>query len=38
MSKINIANLVMLVVVMVKFIMEKPITTQLVMVKLIVLN
>jgi hypothetical protein len=38
MSKINIPNLVMFIVTMVKFIMAKPIMAQLVMVKLIMLN
>jgi hypothetical protein len=37
MFKINIVNLVMLIVTMVKF-MAKPIMSQLVMVKLIMLN
>jgi hypothetical protein len=38
MLKINIANLIMFIVTMVKFIMAKPIIAQLVMVKLIMLN
>jgi hypothetical protein len=38
MWKINITNLVMLIVTMVKFIMAKPIMAQLIMVKLIMLN
>jgi hypothetical protein len=38
MWKINIINLVMLIVTMVKFIMAKPIMAQLIMVKLIMLN
>jgi hypothetical protein len=38
MLKINIANLVMLIVTMVKFITSKLIMAQLVLVKLIMLN
>jgi len=38
MLQINISNLVILIVTMVKFIMLKPIMAQLVMVKLIMLN
>jgi hypothetical protein len=38
MLKINIINLVMLIVTKVKFIMAKPTMAQLVMVKLIMLN
>jgi hypothetical protein len=38
MLKINLANIVMLVVTMVKFIMEKPTMAQLIIVKLIMLN
>jgi hypothetical protein len=38
MLKINITNLVMLIVTMVKFIMAKPMMAQLEMVKLIILN
>jgi hypothetical protein len=38
MLKINITNLVMLIVTIVKFIMAKPTKAQLVMVKLIMLN
>jgi hypothetical protein len=38
MFKINIANLVMFIVTMVKFRMAKPIMAQLVMVKLTMLN
>jgi hypothetical protein len=36
MLEINIVNLVMFIVIMIKFTMEKPIMAQLVMVKLIV--
>jgi hypothetical protein len=38
MLQIYIVNLIMLIVTMLKFIMAKPTTTQLVMVKLIMLN
>jgi hypothetical protein len=38
MLKINMANLIMLILTMVKFIMGKPTIAQLVMVKLIMLN
>jgi hypothetical protein len=38
MLKINIVNLVLLIVTMVKFIMAKPTMAQLVLVKLIKLN
>ncbi len=38
MLKINITNLIMLMVTMVKFIVAKPTVAQLVMVKLIMLN
>jgi hypothetical protein len=38
MFKINIANLSMLIITMVNFIMAKPTITQLIMVKLIMLN
>jgi hypothetical protein len=38
MLKINVANLVMLIITMVKFIMIKPTIAHLVMVKLIMLN
>jgi hypothetical protein len=38
MLKINIANLIMLIVTMVKFIVAKPTISQLIMVKLIMLN
>jgi len=38
MLKININNLIMLIITMVKFIMEKPIMAQLIMVKSIMLN
>jgi hypothetical protein len=38
MSKINIANLIMLIITMDKFIMAKPTMAKLVMVKLIMLN
>jgi len=38
MSKINIVNLVMRIISMVKFITAKPTMAQLVMVKLIMLN
>jgi hypothetical protein len=37
MFKINIVNLVMFIITMVKFIMAKPTTAQLVMVKLIIM-
>jgi hypothetical protein len=38
MLKINIANLIMFILTMVKFIMAKPRMTQLIMVKLIMLK
>jgi hypothetical protein len=38
MLKINIANLVMLIITMIKFIMVKPTMAHLIMVKLIMLN
>jgi hypothetical protein len=38
MLKINIANLVMLIITIFKFILTKPTMAQLVMVKLIMLN
>jgi hypothetical protein len=38
MLEINIINLIMGIVTMVKFIMAKPIVAQLIMVKLIMLN
>jgi len=38
MLKINITNLVVLIVTIVKFIMAKPTMAQLIMVKLIMLN
>jgi hypothetical protein len=38
MLKINITNLVMLIITMVKFIVAKPTMAQLVLVKLIMLN
>ncbi len=38
MLNINLANLVMFIVTMVKFIMAKPTIAQLIMVKLIMLN
>jgi hypothetical protein len=38
MLKINITNLLMLIITMVKFIMEKPTIGQLIMVKSIIVN
>jgi len=38
MLKINIANLIMFILTIIKFIVEKPKMAQLVMVKLIMLN
>jgi len=38
MSKINIVNLIMFIITMVKFIMAKPTMSQLIMVKFIMLN
>jgi hypothetical protein len=38
MLKINIANSIMLIITMVKFIMAKPTISQLIMFKLIMLN